>query len=83
MEATKGTVRQELDEIMECLRVAEERLDRALEAINGREVQGNVCVGEENCDAVRREPGVMERLVFVGKRASCVAVKAETLADAL
>ncbi len=82
MEATKGTVRQELDEIMECLRVAEERLDRALEAVNGRDLRDN-CDAEERCGVTDREPGIMERLMRVRKLASCVAGKAEELTSAL
>lgn len=85
MEAPKGNVREKLDEIMECLRAAEERLDRALEAINGREVQENAvtCDKEAACGSFRREPGILERLELAERRAACVAVKAEELAAAL
>lgn len=82
MEGKQMNVREELDDIFGCLRVAEERLDRALEAVNGREVKSE-CTGNECCGEISREPGIMDRLALVGKRAASVATKAETLADSL
>lgn len=82
MEGQKMNVRQELDALWECLCAAEDGLNRALEAVNGREL-AEACEGKEGCGVSRREPGILDRLELAVKRASAVAGKAAELAAQL
>lgn len=82
MESREPNVRQELDKLFDCLRVTEEKLNCALEAVNGHEL-AEACEGGAPCDGNRREPGILDRLGLVVKRASVVADKAAKLASQL